>query len=87
MPVIEGRIEPRVEVATLLDAWNSRYGHEVAPAADLQTDGEQLTVRYSGSWNIQSLKSSIELEVYKINPGAVSIGHRLTPISSQVATI
>jgi hypothetical protein len=70
MPVIEGRIEPRVETAALLEAWNNRYAHEIAPTADLRTDGGKFTITHSSSWDVQSLKHSIELEVHRVNPGA-----------------
>lgn len=70
MPKISGRIAPQISSAALLQSWENRYGHEIAPQANLQTDGSSFLITYSGSWNVESLKQSFEIEVHRVYPTA-----------------
>jgi hypothetical protein len=71
MPMIRGSIAPQPPSAELHWNWRNRYGNEISPQADLQTNGDLFRITYSPSWAVESLKHSFQLEVHRVEPRAV----------------
>jgi hypothetical protein len=68
MPAIHGQIVPQVPAIAIAESWKNRYANEIAPQADLETDGSLFVIDYSPTWNVESLKHSFELEVHRVAP-------------------
>jgi hypothetical protein len=69
MSIIHGQIIPPVSATAIAEGWRNRYGNEIAPQADLQTeDGSTFAIVYSPTWSLESLKHSFQLEVHRLGP-------------------
>ena len=66
---VDGKFSRRLDPAKIGDGWHNRYAHEIAPLAQLYTaDGESFTITYSSSWDVKSLKHSLQIEVHRLDP-------------------
>jgi hypothetical protein len=66
---VDGKFSRRLDPAKIEDGWHNRYAHEIAPLAQLYTaDGESFTITYSSSWDVNSLKHSLQIEVHRLDP-------------------
>ena len=63
MRTLEGQFSHLLEPSALIQGWHFRYAHEIAPAAELTTDGKTFRMAYSETWDVQSLRNSFVIGV------------------------
>lgn len=66
---IDGKFSRRLNSAQIEDGWHNRFSAEIMPLAQLySTDGESFTLTFSSSWDVNSLKHSLQIEVHRVDP-------------------
>ena len=64
---IDGQFSKPLNPAKIVYGWHNRFAGEIAPLAQLHTDGDSFSITYSPSWDIESLKHSFQIEVHRID--------------------
>jgi hypothetical protein len=66
---IDGKFSRCLNPAQIEDGWHNRFSAEIMPLAQLHTtNGESFTMTFSSSWDVNSLKHSLQIEVHRVDP-------------------
>jgi hypothetical protein len=66
---VDGKLSRRLDPTKIEDDWHNRFAHEIAPLAQLDTaEGESFTSACSSSWDVNSLKHSLQIEIHRLDP-------------------